>query len=374
MFTRFKTITCFLILCGGAINLGAMDASLSPSVEKAKKEAEAKGYVFINNHDEIVTRAKKEFKLQVLSSHTPDTIRGMTDAFKKKYPFIDIHVQEIPSTEYEHRFLLELKGGLARGWDSNRLHTDYYKEYLPYQKKFDILGMAGHGVLHIPVQMIDPNNRNIVAVGSNISGLAYNKNLVSENEVPKTWKDFLKPEYKGKKFATDIRPLALALLVPAWGLEETMEFARKIAAQQPIWGRGYTRMLASMVAGEYAIVLGPNFPSTMKHQRTDRTGSLGYLLPEPVPMRLTEAYGILETAEHPHTALLWLEFQASPEGQKILDEYGPYEASYHSPDSEQWKVTRRKKLSVVDWNHYLRLPEYLAKLVEAYGFPKTQAR
>jgi len=378
MFTRrvlfFKTITCFLVLWGGVTNLGAMDASLSPFVEKAKKEAEARGYVFISSHDEIVTRAKTELKLRVLSSHTPDVIRAMTDAFKKKYPFIDLDVQEIPTAEEQFRFLLELKAGGGKKWDSNRLHTDYYREYLPYQKKFDILSMAQRGVLNIPVQMIDPVNRNVVAFGSNISGVAYNKKLVSEKEVPNTWEDFLKPQYKGHKFATDIRPLALALLVPAWGLEKTRDFAQKIAAQQPIWGRGYTRMLASMLAGEYAFVLGPNFPSTMHRQRTDRTGSLGYVLFEPVPMRLTEANGILETAEHPHAAILWLEFQANPEGQKILDEYGPYEASYHSPDSAQSKVTQRKKLSVVDWNHYLKLPEYLAKLTEAYGFPKTQER
>jgi len=112
----------------------------------------------------------------------------------------------------------------------------------------------------------------------------------------------------------------------------------------------------------------------MKRQRADRTGGLGYVLLEPVPVRLTEAYSVLEAAKHPNAALLWIEFQASPEGQKILDQYGPYEASYHSAGSEQLKVTTGKKLSVVDWDHYSMISQNLKKLTEAYGFPRAEGK
>jgi spermidine/putrescine-binding protein len=43
--------------------------------------------------------------------------------------------------------------------------------------------------------MIDPNNRNIVAIGSGIQVVAYNKKLIAENKVPSTWDGFLKPEF-----------------------------------------------------------------------------------------------------------------------------------------------------------------------------------
>jgi hypothetical protein len=33
-------------------------------------------------------------------------------------------------------------------------------------------------------------------------------------------------------------------------------------------------------------------------------------------------------------------------------------------------VTRGKKLSVVNWDHFPKMPEYQAKVIEAYGFPK----
>lgn len=86
------------------------------------------------------------------------------------------------------------------------------------------------------------------------------------------------------------------------------------------------------------------------------------------------ADGVLNSAEHPHAALLWLEFLASPEGQKILDEHGPFQASVFTPGSAMEKETRGKKLSGVDWYHLTRMEEYQAKIVEAYGFPKAEQK
>lgn len=102
-------------------------------------------------------------------------------------------------------------------------------------------------------------------------------------------------------------------------------------------------------------------------------GNLAYKIVEPIPTRLVpRADGILSTADHPYAALLWLEYQASPEGQKIIDEHGPYQASILTSGSTMEKETRGKELSVVDWQHAQRLEEYSAEMVKAYGFPKAE--
>jgi hypothetical protein len=31
------------------------------------------------------------------------------------------------------RFLLEVKAGRGKGWDTNRLYTEFYEEYFPHQ-------------------------------------------------------------------------------------------------------------------------------------------------------------------------------------------------------------------------------------------------
>jgi ABC-type Fe3+ transport system substrate-binding protein len=229
-------------------------------------------------------------------------------------------------------------------------------------------------VLNIPAKLVDPNLRNLVTIGSNITVVAFNKKLISAEKVPDRWEDFAKPEFKGKKFVLDIRPLPLGMLVPAFGVEKVIELAKQFKAQEPVWGRGHTRVMASLQAGEYPLFLGPNFSSVKRTQMKDPTGVIGYKIPEPIPARLHEANGVLANAAYPYAGLLWLEFQASAEGQKIMDEHWPYGASLFVPGSAQEDITRGKKLSIIDWNHYTKLDDYLNKAVEAMGFPAATVK
>jgi Bacterial extracellular solute-binding protein len=258
------------ILLGNATVHNAVFAASTPapSLVKAMKDSESKGFIFESSHDAIVDRARKEGKVRVLSGLDQEANTVIREAFKKKYPFIDLYVEEIP-VEAAQRLLLEMKTGKATGWDANHLAIDLYPEYVPYQKRFDILGMAREKLLNIPLDMIDPVHRNIVALGSDIQVIAYNTKLMPAERVPGKWEDFLKPEFKGRKFVADIRTTAIASFVPLWGLEKTMDFARKIAAQQPIWARGYTRVAAGIVAGEYALFFGPTFGSVKRAQAKD---------------------------------------------------------------------------------------------------------
>jgi ABC-type Fe3+ transport system substrate-binding protein len=350
----------------------AHGASLSDAVIKAKKDAEAKGYIFVSTRDEIIAKAKKEGRLRALSGLSSEAMKLFAEAFKKKYPFIDTHVEEIEGSDAYQRFLLELKSGSAKTWDSTYIPIHMYDDYLAHQMKVDILGMASAGILNIPLKMVDPINRNTVSSNNLMHVVAYNKKLISDDKVPQNWEDFLKPEFRGRKFLVDIRPSDLAALVPAWGLEKTLEFARKLAAQQPVWVRGATRSITPVIAGEFALSSGPSFSSVKRAQEKDASGALGYKIVEPVPIRfVSRVDGVLSTASHPHTALLWLEFHVSSEGQKILDDHGPFQASIFTPGSAIEKETKGKKLSAVDWSYFIKVEEYQSKIVEAYGFPKA---
>jgi iron(III) transport system substrate-binding protein len=360
------------LLFGLLMNSGALAADANSALLKARKDAEAKGYIFVATHDEIVSKAKQEARLRVVVSMSEGILKRLSDGFRKKYPFIDTSAEEIKGAEIYARVLQEIKAGLTKGQDVNDLTYDYYNEFIPYQKKLDVVGMAQHGVLNIPQQMIDPNNRNIVAIGSGIQIVAYNMKLIPAEKVPSSWEGFLKPEFAERKFVLDIRPKDITALVPAWGMEKTLEFARKLAAQKPVWARGNTRVVAAMLAGEHALHLGPSFDVVLRAKAKDLTDVLGYKIIEPVPVRLNDTYSVLNTTEHPHAALLWLEFLASPEGQKLLDEAGPYEGSVFVPGTVQEEAGRGKRKSVIDWNHYTKVQEYERKIVEAYGFPKTE--
>ncbi len=370
----YKWSVLFLSLVYLLLGSGVLAASISPALQKAKQEAEAKGYIFLTSHDEIVNMAKKEGKMNAVHSFEPPTIDAWQKGFKAEYPFLDAAVSFVTGSEADKRTVMELSAGRDVDMDSQKIPTDSSGDYLPFMKKFDILGMAQHGVLRIDPKFVDPVNRNTICIGTYTQVVVYNKNLISADKVPDTWEGFLKPEFKGKKFLADIRPTEIAALVPAWGLEKTLDFARKIAAQQPIWVRGSVRMLPSMAAGEYALFIGPNLSTIMMAQAKDPSGSLAYKFVEPVPVRISGYNGILKNAKHPYAALLYWEFLTGPNGQKIMDQYDPVAASIFWPGSFISGGTKGKKVSLVGWDHYTKMDEYQAKVVEAYGFPKAATK
>lgn len=365
------TVLLALVLMIFGVPAAANAAAAGAALQKAKQEAEAKGFIFETSRDEIIAKAKKEGKLRVLTSLENEALKPVSEAFKKKYPFIDLRAEEIAGTDTYQRMLLEMKSGAASGWDVNYLTTDYYDDYFPYQKKFDVLGMAQQGVLQIPVGMIDPVNRNIVSYTTNTQVVAYNKKLISEDKVPNTWEDFLKPEFKGKKFVVDIRPQEVANLVPAWGLEKTLQFAKGLADQSPIWVRGHSRTIAAITAGEYAMLLGANLNSTKRAMAKDRAGVLAYKVVEPIPIRIADHEAVFGKAASPYAGLLWLEFISGPEAQNIInrDDKG----SVFFPGTTPHQLTQGRKVTLVAWEHAPKLEELQKKVFEAYGFPKAQA-
>jgi iron(III) transport system substrate-binding protein len=268
-----------------------------------------------------------------------------------------------------------VKSGVAsKEWDIVSTSSDHVSEYVPHLWKVDLQGMAENGILQIPHEMIDPTQRNIAAFHSRFQVLAYNKNLIPPAQAPKVWEDLLKPEFKGRKFSLDIRPGGLATLAPVWGLEKTLDFARKLAVQQPIWVRGDPRALTGMLAGEIPMMVAANFHDLKRAQKRDPSGVLQYVILEPVPFRLALAQSILAKAENPHAGLLWFDWLATVEAQRIADEHEPMASAVYVRGGAVEQELRGKKLSVVPWDGYQNLQSWSGKIFEAYGFPKAEIK
>ena len=196
----------FMCLVFGIIRTDVHAASAS--LAEAKKQAETKGFIFESNHADIIAKAKQQGgKIRALSSLDPGLFPHMTSGFKKKYPFLDVAMVEVTGTDANERFFLELRAGTVKDFDVVQLAPERYPEYLPYAKKFDILGMAEHRILNIAPKMVDPKNRNVVSLATVLFVAAYNKNLLSADKVPSTWDGFLRPDFKGRKMMVDIRPI-----------------------------------------------------------------------------------------------------------------------------------------------------------------------
>ncbi|MGH7844853.1 MAG: ABC transporter substrate-binding protein [Candidatus Binatia bacterium] len=350
---------------------GKHSLAASASSMKANGEAEAKGFIFETSHEAIVGKAKKEGRLRALISLDAKTIGSLVKLFREKYPFLEMDVQEIAGREAGQRLLLELRTGRAN-WDVARLAIETYTAHLKHSKKVDLLGMAEQGVLQIPAKMIDPKNRNVVATTSHIGTSAFNRCIMDPSQAPDSWEDFLKPEFKGRKFAVDIRPLNYIPMVAGAGEEQAVKYAKGLAAQQPIWVRGHSRSLVAMAAGEIALHSMTNYNSAMEAMGKDPRGCLQVRLIEPIPVRLSGPQMVVENATNPYAAILWLEFIASPAAQDIIDQDEPLKSSIYSPDSAVEKVVRGKKTWVQEWDDFEKSDRWVQMIVEAFGFPKAE--
>jgi iron(III) transport system substrate-binding protein len=322
------------------------------------------------SHDAIVEAAKLEGSLKVLTSFTEDAIPTILEGFKAKYPFLDVEIIEQTGDD-DQRILLEIQ---AEQNDADVLHLspESYKEYLPYLQQIDIAGYADSGVLDIPSGMINQDLGYVMAAGSGISAFAYNPDLLSPADAPKTWEDMLKPQFKGRKFMVDIEPTNLAALGAAWGEDKLRDYAAALKAQEPIWSRGDTVSLTAIGAGEYAMRLANNYHSA--YRAIDKGASLDLVFFEPIPVRLTQIEAVRKGAAHPAAALLFLEYTASAAVQEVLDEEEPRQSSIFAEGSELNKLTDGKEVSVVDWDNFDNQPKWSQMIVETWGFPTAEVQ
>ncbi len=368
---RYLSVVISLLIGFWFIRPAAEAATASSAALEAKKAAESKGFMFIGSRDEILAKAKQEGSVRVISSLDPESFKPMAESFSKKYPFIKVRVDEIGGPEAYQRFLLELKAGAVKDIDTSEASSEFYVENIANGMKIDILGMSQQGVLNINPRMVDPENRNLVSVASSICGIAYNKNRIAAEAVPDKWEDFLKPEFKGRKFISDIRTQCMATLVVLMGEEWVVKYARQIKDQQPVWLRGNARAMGAIATGEQAVHQMTFYNSCVDAQRKDVTKSLMCKIIEPAPVWLRENQFILKTAPHRHAALLFIEHMASREGQKIIDDNEPLKSSMYT-DGEVSRLIKGKKVSVNDHRTFLNMPKWMQLVVDAYGFPRAE--
>ena len=370
----FTTVPTFVITVAFIQSVVATSMALAqtgtPALMAAKKKAESRGFAFYASRDEIIAKARQEGKLRGLVQ-LEGSIPQITKAFNRKYPFIDVHLEDSGGPEAHHRFIRELQAGMTTDWDILNPAIEIYPDYVPYVKKIDILGMAENSVLQIPPKMIDPTNRDIVILAHAIGVIAYNKERIPDERAPNTWEDFLKPEFKGKKFLVDVRPHGLTPLAVGLGAEWLVKYAQGLRQQDPIWFRSQTTAMTGIASGEFALHQLTNYHSCMRVRKRNPRSPLVCKVIEPIPVRPLIAQAVVNNAPRPYSALLFLEFMATPEAQRILDENEPHRSSMYVPGSELETIVKDKKLAVLDIDRLHLVSKWMKMVVEAFGFPRA---
>ena len=143
---------------------------------------------------------------------------------------------------------------------------------------------------------------------------AYNKTLITEKELPRTWEDLLNPKWKGK-IAIDQEPndIVAGFLI-LMGKDNGEKYLRQLS-KNIILRRGRSLLVELLVAGEFPISI-----DVYTHRVAGAIKDGAPLAPVPMPAYFSSpnVHAILKRASHPENAKLWIDWLQSPAGQELM--------------------------------------------------------
>jgi len=284
--------------------------------------------------EEIAKLAEKEGKVRIASGLDDEEAKKVIGKFNKQYPGIKVENTQITGAANERTFT-ELVAGTAE-YDAVNINS----ESVPRYRKAGLsLGPFEWSIVarQTPKNHFSPDGY-FVAVGFITYVIAYNSSLVAREKVPKDWNDCLDPYWKGK-FVVDTRPKPFTALYAAWGEKKTIEFARQIKENQPVWKRGQSDSLAQVANGEYPMMCGSYYQSALRIMTKDPQSKLDVAWPRETPGHLTEIWTVVKGAKSPNAALLISGWLASGEGREEYDQFGI--GSLFAPESRVAKMIQK---------------------------------
>jgi iron(III) transport system substrate-binding protein len=257
----------------------------------------------------VLEGAKKEGKVLVYTSlNTKDSL-PMVEAFEKKYG-VKVELWRSSSEKVLQRALTEARAG--------RYAVDAFELNGP-----ELEAMWREGLLdrfyspqsqNMPRQAFAKNGA-YIADRFNFFTIAYNTKLVKPEDVPNSYEDLLNPKWVGRIGIEASDTDWFGAMVHAMGEKKGLEYFRKLAAMKPQMRTGHTLMAELVSSGEIALA------ATIYNHNAERLKVKG----APIEWKaLTPTFGrpngvaIAKRAEHPHGALLFIDFMLSLEGQRLI--------------------------------------------------------
>src|SRR5262249_27261830 len=144
----------------------------------------------------VVEAARKEGALAFATSVSAAGFPKFMDAFKAKYPFLDIATgyYSAPTGRVLARVSAEMGAG---NLSFDALHVANLAPYLTMARAGQLMGYTSPELAAYP----DDAHGGDQWASARVIGviMAYNKNFLAPDKAPKSWTDILKPEFKGRK-------------------------------------------------------------------------------------------------------------------------------------------------------------------------------
>jgi iron(III) transport system substrate-binding protein len=258
----------------------------------------------------IIEGAKKEGQLVYYTTMTLDQSQTTVDRFEKKYPFLKVTLFRTGGGPLLNKIVTESRGG-RHDWD---VVVGRGEMVLPLIQRKLLASYRTPEAKAIDEQLVDKEGY-WTAYYVNSYVLGWNTKLVKRDDVPRSYEALLNPKWKGGQISLDTEAYGmLEGLKGVWGREKTLDFFKRLAAQDPVLKRGNTERVQLAVAGEYPLIIAYN--QTVQRM-TSRGAPIDWLPLEPVVTQVNPVM-LGAKAPHPNAARLFYDYVLSKEGQEQL--------------------------------------------------------
>jgi len=292
-------LACVTAACGG-----------SAPAEEASPVAELAAYDGADRLQKLIEGAKREGELTIYTSAQTTDLGPVVEAFEKKYG-VKASIWRAGSEAVLNRALQEARAGRhtvdvveTNGPELESMSREQILQKIKSPQHADLIAPA-----------IRPHGE-WVGTRLNVFVQAYNTKLVKKEELPKTWEDLTDPKWKGRLGIEAEDSDWLAGILGEIGEERGKKVFQQIVKTNGISNRkGHTLLTQLVASGEVPLSLTVY---NYKAEQLRREGApidwftIGNAIARP------NGVGVARRAPHPHAAILFYDFELSPEGQQII--------------------------------------------------------
>ena len=288
----------------------ALPLAVSAQVKAGATAADVALYQGADRQQKLIAGAKKEGTFTVYTSAQATDFNALLAAFEKKYGVKGV-IWRAGSENILNRAVQESRAGRntvdiveTNGPELESLSREKVLQVVKSPYLADLIGPA-----------VRPHGE-WVGTRVNVFVQAYNTKLIKKADLPKTWEDLLNPKWKGKLGieAEDSDWLA-GVLADIGEAKGTKLFKDMVATNGMSARKGHTLLTQLVVSGEVPLALTVY---NYKAQQLKAQGApidwftIGSAIARP------NGVGVARKAPHPHAAVLFYDFEISPEGQQII--------------------------------------------------------
>jgi ABC-type Fe3+ transport system substrate-binding protein len=277
--------------------------------------------------DSVLAGAKKEGKLVawIQSPSHPQTTRALTAAFNARFK-LDLQVEWVvaPAPASNTRAIAEAAGGKVSvdiiGVGSAEevavaARAGLIKPY-PWSEVF---GAVLPRIPALEALTMPAFKGDALPYITAAYGLAWNPDMIAEADVPDRLVDLALPKWRGKFGVNQFFLVPLDVVSYAMGQPETLAFAQKLVANDPVYERGTPAVARAVTTGEVpiGITVSPVADDMIRQKQPLKFK----LFTDYIPVSQLNLY-VPDAAPHPNAARLFAAWLVA-EGVAIADKYEP---------------------------------------------------